>query len=132
MKVSVAIFACLLWQFAAAVIPPTAAASAADELVQCCCCGPVQTCTCGCSKPAQDEEENQESTQVSGCSCDNLPPATPHSVSIRISQLRKLSLEAPAPLSVGADDLCKDLDIREVAHGPPPDLARISTFILII
>lgn len=132
MKACLAIFACLIWLFAGAAKPPTVAASAADELVQCCCCGPVQTCTCCCNPPSQKESEEQHSSSLSGCTCDDVPPATPHCVRIEISQLRKSSLETPAPVSAGIEESCKVMDIREVAHSPSPDLAHISTFIILI
>lgn len=123
-----AILSCVFWQVSAVAMPAPMAAGA-GEAPACCCCGPDATCGCGCA--AQQPDDSDGNPEERACRCDAAPAADLPVATVQ----HKIE-----PCGDGERFPCDRLDLpRTVAkpialastHGPPPDLSRIRTVVLL-
>ena len=102
----------------------------ADVSVRCCCC-PVGNCLCGCVPPTREDPDPGQSQRSAYCSCDDQPIPLPESHRVAAERLSKLSVSAGSPDTYPPDLNHPTADEGPRAHGPPPNIALIKTFILL-
>ena len=109
---------------------PIAPDTPTDPAATCCCCA-AGDCLCGCAPPTGQEPDPGQSQRSAYCSCDDQPIQLPESHRAAAERLSKLTVSAGSP-----DAHCVDLNHRTAdegprAHGPPPNIALVKTFILL-
>jgi hypothetical protein len=131
MKPALTILAMLLVQFNVELIGSGAPSAPAPEpSPKCCCCASGSVCHCGCPAPGRDfapADSSPDSDRVVVCACDRPVAPLPGTPQTQVEHARTF-YKVVAPLS----DLTAGqptIAVRARAHGPPPDLSRIGTFV---
>jgi hypothetical protein len=107
---------------------PTRADALGDQPARCCCCEPGN-CSCPCMPPPTHDPQPRQSKHAGFCSCDDQPAPLPESHRPAIQRLSELDLNVPPVDAPGLDQGDRPADAHPQAHGPPPHLALVRTFI---
>jgi len=100
------------------------------DAARCCCCA-AGNCLCGCASSAGEDPDPGQSQRSAYCSCDDQPIPLPESHGAAVERLSQLALSAGSPDAHGIDPNLRTPDLNPRAHGPPPNIALIKTFILL-
>ena len=104
--------------------------SVADPPALCCCCEPGN-CPCPCVPPPTDDPQPQPTNRAVLCSCDDQPVPLSESQRPVIERLSELQVNEAADDTGGFVEGDRSADAYPQAHGPPPHLAFVRTFILL-
>lgn len=118
-------------QAATSITRPSVPDASADRPVRCCCCE-TGNCPCGCVSPPVEDPDPEKPQRSSFCSCDDQPIPMPGSPRVAAERLSELAVSASPPDAHGVDQDDGAPGVSPRAHGPPPNIALVRTFILLI
>jgi len=102
-----------------------------DEPIRCCCCQ-AGRCSCGCLPSPQQESDANVPAGSALCSCGDQPVPYFPPTRVQIERLMEQTLTVSSVDSLhriaDAGRPCPTLR----AHGPPPDIGFVTTFVLLI
>ncbi len=129
MKVILVLLSMASWQLDALAIRPVVVRPVESAPMRCCCCPSAAACRCGCDKPAT--ESSGETVRLIVCPCGATPATAQQGV-------RTITGTEPLPCTISPavevltpPHLGACLLDGENVHGPPPDLAFISTVVML-
>ena len=102
----------------------------ADRPVSCCCCE-AGACRCGCVSPPVGDPDSEKPQRPGFCSCDDQPIPMPESPRVAAERLSELAVGASSPDAHGVDQDDGAAGVSPRAHGPPPNIALVRTFVLL-
>lgn len=131
MKSWLTILAFTCSQAATSIAWPIVPDAPADRSVGCCCCE-AGVCRCGCLPPAVEDPDPEKPQRSGFCSCDDQPIPMPESPRVAAERLSELAVSASPPDAHGVNQDDGAPGVSPRAHGPPPNIALVRTFILLI